>query len=406
MAKQYDIAIIGGAMAGASLALALANQRRPDGGRWSIALVEAQPVAQGGHPGYDSRAIALAEGSVRRLDRLALWPALAPHAQPIQSIQVSDRGHFGGVTMSAEEYGVEALGQVVELERVGPALWQALARHEGLDTYCPDGLAGLTQHADRVDLTLDSGARLSARLVVGADGTGSRVRAGLGLALNREPYPQTALIANITAEDHPGIAFERFTEQGPLALLPMVDRRYSLVWVQAPDEAERRLALSKAEFLAELQSAFGYRLGALTKVGQRASYPLALCRAEQLTHHRAVLVGNAAQTVHPIAGQGFNLGLRDVEALADRLQAALLADEDPGAFALLSGFAEARAPDRDRVTGATDALVKIFSSAARPLALGRNLGLLTLALFPDLKAGLAKGAMGWHGGGAPGSDKR
>ncbi|MBY6188214.1 2-octaprenyl-6-methoxyphenyl hydroxylase [Marinobacter hydrocarbonoclasticus] len=398
MAEQYDIAIVGGAMAGATLALALASQRRPDGGRWSVALIEAHPSAEPHHPGYDSRAIALAEGSVRRLERLGLWPALRSHAQPIDQIQVSDRGHFGGLTMTADEYGVDALGQVVELERVGPVLWQALSRHDNITLYCPDGLASFSQQQDRITLTLNSGTRIDARLVVGADGTGSAVRQQLNLGLERQPYHQHALIANISCDDHPGIAFERFTSEGPLALLPMNDRRYSLVWVQSPGEAARRMALSDNAFLTELQAAFGYRLGALTKVGQRVEYPLALCRAERTTHHRCVLVGNAAQTVHPIAGQGFNLGLRDVEALADRLNAALQSDSDPGSFALLAEYAEARAPDRSRVTAATDALVKLFSNPVRAMALGRNLGLLTLALFPDFKAGLAKSAMGWSGG--------
>lgn len=398
MAEQFDIAIVGGAMAGATLALALAAQRRPDGGRWSIALIEAHPAAEPHHPGYDSRAIALAEGSVGRLARLGLWPALRPHAQPIDRIQVSDRGHFGGLTMTAEEYQVDALGQVVELERVGPVLWQALARHDNVQCYCPDGLASLTQHSDRVSLSLVSGDTLEARLVVGADGTGSVVREQLGIAMTRQPYGQHALIANISCEDHPGIAFERFTADGPIALLPMNEQRYSLVWVQTPEQAERRQRLPETAFLAELQNAFGYRLGALTRVGQRVQYPLALCQAERTTHHRCVLVGNAAQTVHPIAGQGFNLGLRDVETLADQLNDALQQQADPGAFGVLSAYAERRAPDRARVTGATDALVKLFSNSVRPVALGRNLGLLTLALIPDIKAGLAKSAMGWFGG--------
>ncbi|MBW3165381.1 2-octaprenyl-6-methoxyphenyl hydroxylase [Ferrimonas balearica] len=398
MATQFDIAIVGGAMAGATLALALANQRRPDGGSWTIALIEAHPAAAPSHPGYDSRAIALAEGSVRRLQRLGLWPALAPHAQPISQIQVSDSGHFGGLSMNADEYQVDALGQVVELERVGPALWQALARHDNVQLLCPDGLAELQQHQDHVSLTLNSGTTIKARLVVGADGTGSVVRQQLGLGLTRQPYGQHALIANISCERHPGIAFERFTSEGPLALLPMNEQRYSLVWVQQPEQAERRLALSDEAFLQALQKAFGYRLGRLTKVGQRAQYPLALCRAERTHHHRCVLVGNAAQTVHPIAGQGFNLGLRDVEALADRLQQALQNGADPGAFSLLADYSEQRADDRNMVTSGTDALVKLFSNPVRPLALGRNLGLFAMALFPDFKASLAKRAMGWHGG--------
>ncbi|GAA4895104.1 2-octaprenyl-6-methoxyphenyl hydroxylase [Ferrimonas pelagia] len=391
MKTEFDIVIVGGAMAGATLALALADQHRSDGARWRIALVEAQPPQAAGHPGFDSRAIALAHGSVRRLQQLELWSALAPYAAAIERIEVSDQGHFGGLTMTAQEYGVDALGQVVELERIGPVLWQQLAARS-VTLLCPQQLSSVQQQQDHVTLTLCSGEQLTTRLLVGADGTHSPVRQALGLGLRQQDYHQTALIANVRAEQHDGRAFERFTAQGPLAMLPMCERRYSLVWVQSPEQAARRLALSERAFLAELQAAFGYRLGALQRVGQRASYPLALCKAERVIHHRCVLVGNAAQTVHPIAGQGFNLGLRDVEALAELLDGV----DDPGAFALLHRYEQQRRADRGRTTGSTDALVRLFSNSSRLMALGRNSGLLAMSVLPGLKRRLAHQAMGWR----------
>ncbi|SHI22866.1 2-octaprenyl-6-methoxyphenyl hydroxylase [Ferrimonas marina] len=393
MKQHYDIAIVGGAMAGATLALALSARGDREGRPWRIAVIEAHTPESQRHPGYDTRAIALAEGSVRRLKTLGCWPAIQAHAAPIERIEVSDQGHFGGLAMASQEYGVEALGQVVELERVGPALWQQLAK-SGVDCFSPDQLAELTQQNDQVALTLTSGQQLTARLVVGADGTHSKVREKLGLGLRRTPYPQTALIANLSARDHGATAYERFTAEGPLALLPMCDDRYSLVWVQSPEQAQRRLQLSEAQFLAELQQAFGYRLGRFTQVGQRASYPLALCKAERVIHHRCVLVGNAAQTVHPIAGQGFNLGLRDVEVLAHLLSQA----DDPGAFSLLAQYEQQRRNDRGRTTGWTDLLVRLFSNSSRVMALGRNSGLLAMSLLPGLKRQLAGQAMGWRGG--------
>ncbi len=401
MSQRFDVAIVGGAMAGATLALALAAQRRPDGGRWRVALIESQPPGEGEHPGFDSRAIALAEGSVRRLAQLGIWPALAPHAAPIDTIQVSDQGHFGGLTLDASEYDVDALGQVVELERVGPVLWQRLSQAQAqnpdqVHCFCPDRLATLTQLNDHLSLTLDSGAVQEAALVVGADGTHSGVRAALGLTMSRQAYDQTALIANIRAEQHDATAFERFTREGPLALLPMCEGRHSLVWVQSPEQAQRRLALDEADFAAELQQAFGYRLGRIERVGQRGHYPLALCWADAIRHHRCVLVGNAAQTLHPIAGQGFNLGLRDVETLAGLLEQALLAGSDPGTFSLLREYEQRRQADRNRTMTGTDGLVRLFSNASRMMALGRNSGLLAMNLLPGLKHGLAHQAMGWR----------
>ncbi|TKB48678.1 2-octaprenyl-6-methoxyphenyl hydroxylase [Ferrimonas sediminicola] len=390
--EQFDIAIVGGGMAGATLALALAGQEH-QGSRWRIALIEAHRPQSEAHPGFDSRAIALAHGSVERYRALGLWRDLAPHAAPIRTIHVSDRGHWGQVTMTAAEQGVDALGQVVELERVGPVLHQALEA-TGVTRFCPDALATLEQQRQHCALTLESGRQLTASLVVAADGGPSLVRQQLKLPVSRSDYGQVAVIANVELSRGGDIAYERFTDEGPLALLPMTDGRYSLVWVRHAEEAEALMALEEEGFRAALQSAFGYRLGEVVRVGRRVSYPLALQRIERPIHHRVALIGNAAQTLHPIAGQGFNLGMRDALTLADRLGAALERGEDPGGFGLLDDYLQGRKVDVDRTVGLTNGLVKLFSNNNFLLQVGRNLGLIAMDLFPSLGQQLVSHTLG------------
>ncbi|WP_417346467.1 2-octaprenyl-6-methoxyphenyl hydroxylase [Ferrimonas sp.] len=389
---QFDIAIVGGGMAGATLALALAGQQQ-QGRRWRIALIEAHAPHSQTHPGFDSRAIALAHGSVARYQQLGLWNALAPHAAPIHTIHVSDRGHWGQVKMTAAEQGVDALGQVVELERVGPVLHQALAQTQVV-RFCPDALAKLEQQPQACQLTLESGAQLSAKLVVAADGGPSLVRQQLKLPVSRSDYGQVAVITNVELSRGGDIAYERFTDEGPLALLPMTGGRYSLVWVRHEDQAEELMALEDEPFRQALQRAFGYRLGEVNRVGKRFSYPLVLQRIERPIHHRVALIGNAAQTLHPIAGQGFNLGMRDALTLADRLAQALEQSEDPGSFALLDDYAQGRKPDVDRTVGLTNSLVKLFSNNNFLLQVGRNLGLIAMDLFPSLGQEMVSHTMG------------
>ncbi|USD38107.1 2-octaprenyl-6-methoxyphenyl hydroxylase [Ferrimonas sp. SCSIO 43195] len=395
--QQVDIAIVGGGMAGTTLALALAQQEFSPAGeaprRWRVALIEARPVSDTDHPGFDSRAIALAHGSVQHYQQLGLWPLLAGGAAAIDRIHVSDRGHWGQVRMSAAEQGVDALGQVVELERVGPVLHRALADTE-VQLYCPDQLASMSQHRDYCELSLTSGQTLKAGLVVAADGGTSRVRQHLNLPLQRSDYEQVAVIANVRMANVGSTAFERFTDEGPLALLPMSDGRYSLVWVRSQPQAERILQLSDAAFAAELQRAFGFRLGAVEQVGKRASYPLALQRVSKPVHHRVVLIGNAAQTLHPIAGQGFNLGLRDVMTLSQRLQLSLQQQADPGAFSVLDDYWCARQADVERTVSLTNGLVKLFSNNNPVLQVGRNLGLMAMDWMPTLAQGLVSQTMG------------
>lgn len=380
-------------MTGATLALALSHLTQ---GSLPVTLIEAIAPGERAHPGYDGRAIALAAGTCQQLAAINLWPALADCATPITHVHVSDRGHAGFVNIDAADYEVKALGNVVELHEVGNRLYQRLRQAPGVTLRCPEQVSRIEQHQDHVSVTLGSGEQLQGSLLVAADGSHSRAAAACGVQWQREDYQQIAVIANVTTQIAPqGRAFERFTEHGPLALLPMSHGRSSLVWCHPPMAKSRIDSWSDAEFLAELQQAFGWRLGRFTQVGQRTSYPLALQSASRTVAHRLALVGNAAQTLHPIAGQGFNLGIRDVMSLAETLAVAQRQQEDPGSFAVLQRYHQRREPDRAATIGVTDGLVRLFANRYLPLAIGRNLGLMTMDNLPWLRNRLAERTLGW-----------
>jgi len=388
-----SILIAGGGMTGATLALAISYLTQ---GQLPVTLIERSEPDSRAHPGYDGRAIALAAGTCQQLADIDLWRSLADCATPITDIHVSDRGHSGFVQLQAAEYQLAALGNVVELFDVGQRLFQRLKRAPGVTLRCPDYVTSVARSADSVQVTLNSGEQLSGALLVAADGSRSSVAASCGIRWQRDDYQQLAVIANVSTQlPHQGRAFERFTEHGPLALLPMSGNRLSLVWGQ-PAQAEATIKQWDDEtFLRELQRAFGWRLGRFTHTGQRECYPLALQKAERQVSHRLALVGNAAQTLHPIAGQGFNLGLRDVMSLAETLAAAHRQQQDPGSYTVLHHFAARRLPDRTATIGVTDGLVRIFANRYAPLVAGRNLGLVAMDHLPWLRNPLAARTLGW-----------
>ena len=388
-----SVIIAGGGMTGATLALAISHLTQ---GALPVTLIEAVAPGERAHPGYDGRAIALAAGTCQQLAAINLWPALADCATPITHVHVSDRGHAGFVNIVAADYGVSALGNVVELHEVGNRLYQLLRKAPGVTLRCPQQVSRVEQRLDTVSVTLESGEQLHGSLLVAADGAGSRTAAACGIQWQRDDYQQIAVIANVTTQmPHQGRAFERFTQYGPLALLPMSHGRSSLVWCHPPTAQARIDSWSDAEFLAQLQQAFGWRLGRFTHSGRRASYPLALQTASQTVAHRLALVGNAAQTLHPIAGQGFNLGIRDVMSLAETLAAAQRKQEDIGSYAVLQRYRQRREPDRAATIGVTDGLVRLFANRYLPLVAGRNLGLMTMDTLPWLRDRLAERTLGW-----------
>lgn len=388
-----SIIIAGGGMAGATLALAISHLT---GGKVPVTLVEASEPATRAHPGYDGRAIALAEGTRQQLAAITLWPVLQACATAITHVHVSDRGHAGFVSLKAEDYGISALGQVVELHDVGQRLFTLLKQAPGVRLCCPARVAEVERTASGVSVLLDTGEQREAQLLVAADGSRSMVAAACGIQWQNHDYQQVAVIANVsTAEAHQGRAWERFTEHGPLALLPMSAGRSSLVWCHPLANKAQVDGWSDERFLDELQRAFGWRLGRFTQVGQRHSYPLQLQVATQHVSHRVALVGNAAQTLHPIAGQGFNLGLRDVMSLAETVAEAWRTGQDVGGYATLQRYQQRRQPDARATVGLTDALVRLFANRYTPLVVGRNLGLMAMDSLPLMRNLLAGRTLGW-----------
>ncbi|MCC5827471.1 2-octaprenyl-6-methoxyphenyl hydroxylase [Alkalimonas sp.] len=398
---EVDIAIAGGGMAGLTLAWALLRARPT----LRLAVIEQQGAVERS-VSFDSRSIALAAASVQQLQAWQLWPELAAKACPIRHIHVSDRGHFGKCYLTAEQFGLTEFGAVLEVEHLGQLLQQRLQNvpQEQLLMLQPDHIVALQQQQDQVQLQLASGKQLSASLLVVCEGGLSPTRQLAGFALSTEHYQQTAVIANLAlAEPHQERAYERFTADGPIALLPLPGKRYSLVWTTSPEQAARLMQLGDSEFTAAAQQAFGYRAGVFVKSGARASYPLTLRRSASPVLHRIALAGNSLHSLHPIAGQGFNLALRDIAALVqlvenhtqnqptDKNSAAEI-----GGYAMLRQYQLAREADMQQVMTLTDGLVRLFSNRSRLVALGRNLGLLGMLLCDDLKQPLAHQAMGYN----------
>ncbi len=388
-----SVIIVGGGMAGATLALAISSLTQ---GRLAVDLVEATRPDDRSHPGFDARAIALAQGTCQQLTRIGVWPALRDCATAITQVHVSDRGHAGFVNLHAQDYQVDALGQVIELHDAGQRLFALLAKAPGVTLHCPARVVDVVRTAEQAEVLLDNGQRISGKLLVAADGSHSALAQACNLQWQQSEYPQFATIANVTTAEHPqGRAFERFTRHGPLALLPMSQGRSSLVWCHAREDREQVDGWDDERFISELQQAFGWRLGRILRAGKRHSYPLSLLTANQHVSHRLALVGNAAQTLHPIAGQGFNLGLRDVMSLAETLAEAQQAGEDPGSYALLGRYQQRRQQDQQATIGVTDGLIRLFANRYGPLVVGRNLGLMAMAQLPAVRDAFAKRTLGW-----------
>ena len=388
---KYDIVIAGGGMIGSSLALALAPL--------SLRVAIVEPIARTSdtQPSFDDRSTALSRSTQRMYEAMGLWDDILEAATPVTRIHVSDQGRFGFSHIDAEEQKVEALGYVVINRVLGSVLQSALTEVPNLDILCPgeitaarvapDGAVATVQHAD------GNSEELTCRLLVAADGARSSVRDMLGITAKYVAYEQRAIVGNLLPEKSlNNCAYERFTKNGPLAMLPVADGRAGFVWTVAARDADRILALDDDSFLTELQDAFGYRLGTLSRLGTRASYPLHLSKAMRLTATRAVLVGNAAHGLHPVAAQGFNLGLRDVAALCD-----CISDFDLDDPELLERYAVWRKDDQSKLVGFTDGLVRLFSSSNRSTRTLRNLGMLGFDMLPGVRSLFAKHTMGLAG---------
>ena len=445
--NTFDIIISGGGLSGSLMALSLADLKKADGSLLSIAIVEAtqptaaeilgsqsvaaQTIAESGENAgsgeesnasslFDARVLALSHGSASYLKKMGVWQHLSSDACAIEKIDISDKGYYGKARIEAQEHGVSALGYVIEMALIGQAQLKELALKSNIHWFTPDSIVdihwqGSTANSDepnasteQVKVILGSNQILHGSLLLACDGVNSPCRKLAGIKTNHSDYQQVALITNVaTKNPHNNKAFERFTKSGPIAMLPLAklssqsridvsgDNCCSLVWTMLPEQREEILALSDHEFQRTLAREFGSWLGAITHVGKRNVFPLVLLQAEQQTYHRMALIGNASHTIHPIAGQGFNLGLRDVQQMRELIEKSLQEQKDIGRFASLNEYAQKRQQDQKQVIQLTDSLVTLFSNDLMPLVAGRNVGLKVMNYFSPLKNTLVNKLMGY-----------
>ena len=406
MSTHYDIVIAGGGMVGISLALYLGETLSAE---TRICLVEGFPFPEplpghraDYHPSFDARSTALSYSSKLIYQRLGVWENLQQGLCPIESIHVSNRGRFGSTLLEAQEHGWPALGYVVENAWLGASLAQALHRQDRIDLVSPARVTAADVQAGEVSLQLEGGQQkeIRANLLVVADGAASGLREQLGVAVSEKPYRQHALVANVGfAQPHKGCAFERFTEHGPVALLPLLGlagaaNRSALVWTVPPEEAEHLQQCPDEDFLAVLQRRFGYRLGRLQQVGERHAYPLSLVKSAEQVRQGVVVMGNAAHALHPVAGQGYNLALRDVAELSAVLADAQAKGAGLGDLPVLQAYEQRQLRDQQRTIEFSDRLPSLFMLADPVVGLARDLALSGLDLVPALKRDFVNYAAG------------
>ncbi len=389
-----DLLILGAGVIGLTLAQASARAGL------SVALLDRADPAAMLDRSFDGRVCAIAYGSRRIFEGLGVWDAMASRAQPINEIRVVDGDSPLFLHYDHRDVGNEPLGHIVENRHIRTALMAALAElpAEALHWFAPAVVANLERDAAGVHATLKDGRTITARLVIVAEGRNSATRESAGIGVLTWRYAQTGIACTVAHEKpHRGVAIERFLPAGPFAILPMTGNRSSLVWTERGDLAPVILALDDAGFAAEMEHRFGDFLGKLEVEGERWSYPLALLNARRYTDTRLVLVGDAAHAIHPISGQGLNLGLRDVAALAEVLVDAARLGLDPGTADLLESYARWRRFDAVTIGAVTDGLNRLFSNDIAPIRLARDVGLALVEKAPPLKRIFMRHAMGTLG---------
>jgi 2-octaprenyl-6-methoxyphenol hydroxylase len=408
-ADDFDVVIAGGGLVGGSLAIALAQIQT----NCRVALVEAVPPESTEQPSFDDRTIALSRGSYRILDQLGIWSHIQDSVWPIEQIHVSQQRRFGTSVIDSDEQGVAELGYVIKSRALGESLWAQIRELSGVETFCPASVTSteLTDGKRRVELHSPDGVQtLTTKLLVVADGARSKLRTALGISAEDRDYEQVAVVAKLQIDpEHAGhIAYERFTQEGPLAILPGPDGHYTVVLARNAESVQTVMEMADDELLTLLQSLFGFRLGRLRRLGKRQAYPLHLVTAADITAERAVVIGNAANGLHPVAAQGFNLGLRDVaslaEILADGFKAGLNKgphsqgnDFDPGRNETLQAYTDWRQSDQRRVVKFTDGLIRLFGVPGDAAATARGLSLAAFDILPGAKQELARQTMGLAG---------
>ncbi|REL27767.1 2-octaprenyl-6-methoxyphenyl hydroxylase [Thalassotalea euphylliae] len=408
-AQQLDICIVGGGLSGLLMAVSLLKQPAI-ANRYQIAIIEANKLEPSQVNQFDDRVLALSHGSVEYLRSLGVWSLMADDANPIEHIHISDRGHYGKARIKAEQHHVEALGYVIPLASIANGLLSALQtadEHSNpIQWFTDSQIEQLSIKAEHTDIKLSASAQaepidIEAKLVIACDGGQSLCRQAANIGTSQQDYDQWAVIANVCPElPHNNRAFERFTEHGPIAMLPMTNQQCSLVWTLPPEQAEQMSTLDDQAFCLALEQAFGHWLGGIRTASKRTIFPLSLVQAERQSFHRMALVGNASHTIHPIAGQGFNLGLRDVKVLANLLASELsneLASKkhDAGSAPLLNQYQTLRASDQQAIIKLTDSMVTLFSNDIAPLVAGRNVGLKVMNYLSPLQKAFVNKTMGY-----------
>ncbi|MCG3143050.1 MAG: 2-octaprenyl-6-methoxyphenol hydroxylase [Gammaproteobacteria bacterium] len=393
--NRYDVVIVGGGLVGATLACALG------GTPLSVALLEAVPFDDDTPPSFDDRGLALSPATQRVLSGIGVWPSLASDATPVRAIHVSERGRFGAVRLYAEEFGLEALAHVSLARDLGARLTQRLRRQANCELHCPVRVIGLRHHRAAIEVTAQRGEErysMEARVLVVADGAQSPSRELLNIRVRRRDYGQTAIIANLrTGRPHDDVAYERFSPDGPAAVLPHRAGRCGLVYVLPGAAAPAAASLPDDAFLAQVQDRFGRRLGELSGLGRRSMYPLRLVVADRVAGDRYIVVGNAAHAVHPNGAQGFNLGVRDAAVAAECIVDAARAGLDIGDASVTDSYAERCRADHRRTIRFTDGLTRLFCNDWWPHAVARQALMLGVELVPPLKRRLVAHGSGLHG---------
>ncbi len=393
MPNHYDIAVVGSGLVGSSLAIALARSLPSKN---KIALIDSQPLAEihlNAHQ-HDGRSIALALSSKKMFDALGLWESLQPHATAIKNIHISDQGRFGATRLDSKRYEVESFGYLVPADYLIHTLNDSVDALKNVARFQPYEVSSVDNLSDHVALNKQSNNTIEANLLIAADGANSFIRKALNIDIEEKQYQQSAIVGSVECEQHHNnTAYERFTQDGPLALLPKQGSHCGFIWMNSTNSAKINLALDDQDFKDKLQSAFGFRLGYFKNISKRYSYPLALLVSQQRVQQRAVLIGNAAQTLHPIAGQGLNLALRDIAELVE-----LLAENDLNNIdKQLLKYAEKRQPDIEKTIRFTDRLNFLFNADYPLLAQSRGLGLAMLGAIPILEERIVKQNLGEAG---------
>lgn len=384
--KRFDVVIAGGGLVGAALACGLADQGR------TVAVIEAAARDADHQPSYDDRTLVINAASLNILGSLGLLPEGLTRSN-IERIEITRAGGFGHLHLSASDYGVPRFGAVIVARELGNVMLAALKNHDNISEFCPASLTDFRVNDDQVEVTLADGSLLQTSLLVGADGNRSKVREQARLHCESHDYDQTAMIFNVMATQAPAnTAWERFTAQGPLALLPQPGGRLGVVWIDRSDEIEAAMHWSDQMLVQRLRQRFGSSLGDFSRPGRRARYPLQRQRTAWPVAERVVVVGNAANVVHPVSAQGFNLGLRDVAGLIDAVAGA----DDPGLATVLKTYANSRQDDQEATVRYTDTLARAFTNPSVLAGVISGMGLAAHAGWPALSRRLVRAAMGFR----------